>query len=1415
MTVTVTRTGGLDGDVSVHYATSDGTATAGSDYDAASGDFTWLESDGAPKTFDVMIHGDTTYEANETIILTLSNAQVASLGSPSTATITIINDDTPPATLTVNTTDDNDFTACLVAHCSLREAINAANFNVDTNTINFDIPISDPNRDGTSGVFTISPASALPTITNPVTIDGYTQTPCASNSAPCSKENTLTVGSDAVLLIEINGTAAGGYGLRMSASNSTIKGLVINRSTQSEIEITGSSDVVRGNFLGSDASGTADLGNTTRAGIEINGTNGNTIGGSSAAERNVISGGNGWGIFLINGGSGNTVRNNYIGTDKSGTADLGNTNDGVLIDNRTNNSILGNLISGNDANGILIRNNSAGGTANVVRGNLIGTKADGATALGNGGNGVMDERTAAGSSDGNTIGGTGAGEANTIAFNGGDGVFVDSSDPAFITGTSIRGNSIYSNTGLGIDLAPAGVTPNDAKDPDTGANNLQNFPIIAQALVGGTNTIRGTLNSTPGQTFTIDLYDSPACNASGKVYLGSTTTTTTDGNGDSSFSFVTTSVTAGDYITATATDSAGNTSEFSACALARTYAAGTIGFAQANTDSPEGDSGTHTVDITVNRTGGSDGAVSVNYSVTDGTATIADNDYSVSSPTGTFNWADGNSDPKTITITVKGDTKFEPHETVNLTLSSVTGLLVATGTSAATLTIKNDDTEPKISINDVTANEGNSGTTNFVFTVSLSNASYLPITVDYATADDTATAPSDYTAIATTTLTFNPDETSQPVTVVVKGDNTFETNEQFFVNLTNASNATFADDQGLGTITNDDPTPTITINDVSQSEGDGPGTTGFTFTVSLSNPSYLPITVDYATADGTASSLSDYTAIGTTQLTFDPGDTSKPVTVQVSGDFSFENNETFFVNLSNAANATIGDAQGVGTIVNDDTPPTLTITDRTTNEGTSPGTTTPFTFTVTRSVSEATSTVNFATAPGSTNPATAGAACGPGVDYITQSGTLTFPTSGPGSTTQTITVLVCKDTDYEANEQFVVNLSAATNATIDDDQGVGTILNDDVPSAGFSVNNTGDADDGACTAIGTGNGCSLREAINATNSAVTAVAIKFAIPVGDPRHFYYSNDGVAGQVTNDASHVFPTSAVDDTTIVGIDPDWPHSWWSILPSSQLPAISKQVFVDGYSQTGATVNSLTAGDNAVLRIELDGASSGLVVQGLSVTAGVSTVRGLVINRFKADAGDPTPTGVGLRVQSTSDSVLGNFIGTDVSGTLDLGNEGSGLFVPGSNGTIGGATPDVFNLISGNDVDGIFFSSSNSNVIQGNLIGTKANGTSALGNGGNGISFSGGGSGFNSIGGEGAGEGNTIAFNGLTGGDGVRLDATAISGNAIRGNSIFSNGESALTWSAASTLALTALPRTICRTLTLARMASRTSRSLLQPW
>ncbi len=225
---------------------------------------------------------------------------------------------------------------------------------------------------------------------------------------------------------------------------------------------------------------------------------------------------------------------------------------------------------------------------------------------------------------------------------------------------------------------------------------------------------------------------------------------------------------------------------------------------------------------------------------------------------------------------------------------------------------------PAISINDVTVTEGNSGTVNATFTAMLSAASAQTVTVNYATANGTATAGSDYFS-GSGTVTFAPNVTAQTFSVTVNGDGLDEANETFFVNLSGAVNATIADAQGQGTITDDDAAPSIKINDVAVTEGNS-GTVTAAFTVTLSPASGQTVTVNYTTANGTASAGSDYLASSGT-LTFTAGSTSQTINVTVNGDATVEANETFVINLSGAVNATIADAQGQGTINNDDATP--------------------------------------------------------------------------------------------------------------------------------------------------------------------------------------------------------------------------------------------------------------------------------------------------------------------------------------------------------------------------------------------------------------------------------------------------------------------------------------------------------------
>ena len=222
---------------------------------------------------------------------------------------------------------------------------------------------------------------------------------------------------------------------------------------------------------------------------------------------------------------------------------------------------------------------------------------------------------------------------------------------------------------------------------------------------------------------------------------------------------------------------------------------------------------------------------------------------------------------------------------------------------------------PALRIDDVTVTEADGPGVVARFTVRLSRASSKVVTVNYATLDGSATSPADYTG-KNGQLRFRPGKTMKRVAIPIAGDSLVEQSETFQIRLSNSVRARIADGSGLGSIADNDAPPSISVNNAEVSEG-GAGTTNMAFTVSLSAPSTQTITVDFATAGGTATPGSDFTSASGT-LTYAPGETSKAVAVAAHGDILDENDETLFLNLSGATNAQIGDGQGLGTIRDDD-----------------------------------------------------------------------------------------------------------------------------------------------------------------------------------------------------------------------------------------------------------------------------------------------------------------------------------------------------------------------------------------------------------------------------------------------------------------------------------------------------------------
>jgi len=572
----------------------------------------------------------------------------------------------------VNTTSDSGIG-------SLRQAILDANITAGLDTIGFNIP--------GAGVHTIELLSVLPTITAPLAIDGYTQ--------PGAQPNTLAQGNNAHLLIELSGRDKDGYnmffGLKISAGNSIIRGLIINRfgyNSPSTGEFypgiileTNGGNTIAGNYIGIDAAGITNLGNGGD-GVQINGSANNVIGGEAPAARNVISGNGNDGI-LINGSaaSTNTVQGNYIGTNAQGTAAITNL-DGILIANSANNIIggtaagSGNLISGNHTMGLWIAGASAtnnlvlgnfigsdasgtigignsygvrldsavgnqiggavagarniisgnlgdgistgyGGqgftSANVIQGNYIGTDVTGNVALRNAGSGIMFTVALS-----NTIGGTSAGAGNLISGNGMHGIFIngDSTKNSIVQGNIIGPNVALSgnvgNLGDGVHIDDAsnntiggqaqsagniiaynganGVNVRDTRYSAVGnlisSNSIfantdmgidisfkrQETPVLSHSyILEGSVNIQGSVIAQPNTMLMLQFFKNQACDASGAgegEALIDTAMVSADSSGVAQIDFTTSQLPFGKYITVTATDAANNTSKFSNCVKA-------------------------------------------------------------------------------------------------------------------------------------------------------------------------------------------------------------------------------------------------------------------------------------------------------------------------------------------------------------------------------------------------------------------------------------------------------------------------------------------------------------------------------------------------------------------------------------------------------------------------------------------------------------------------------------------------------------------------------------------------------------------------------------------------------------------------------------------------------------------------------
>lgn len=509
----------------------------------------------------------------------------------------------------------------------------------------------------------------------------------------------------------------------------------------------------------------------------------------------------------------------------------------------------------------------------------------------------------------------------------------------------------------------------------------------------------------------------------------------------------------------------------------------------------EGDSGTSNLAFTVSVSGAAPNAqaITVNYTINEGSATEPEDFQGPLSGTVTI---PAGASSATINVPIVGDTINESSPqtfTVTITTPNAMVATVTNGTATGSI-LDNDSASISFGANsgDIQVTEGSSGVTNAAFVVTLSAPSDRAVRVDYtvsATGTNAATAGSDFQG-TTGSITFQPGDTSETINVPIVGDTTDEENETFTVTLTNPglNGISISDGTATGTIMDDDGAPSLSVSNVQVIEGDG-GAIDATFTVTLAPASQRTVTVNFTTSNGSATAPDDFQSTSGV-LTFAPGETSKTIAVSVQGDEIDEDDDTFFVELTGATNAVIGDGQGVGTIIDNDGPnPDLSIANVTLTEGDSGNVNATFTVRLS-AASLKTVTVDFTTVAGT---ATAG------TDFTATSGRLTF---APGELSKTITVEVKGDTLDEANETFLVRLSNAVNAQFANGQtdATGTITDDDVATLTLTLSANTVAEGGTVTGTvsrNTATNEALVVTLSSSDASEATVPTQVTIPAGN------------------------------------------------------------------------------------------------------------------------------------------------------------------------------------------------------------------------------------------------------------------------------------------------------------------------------
>ena len=1077
LTFTVSLSAASGKQVTVAYADAgSGTATSGTDYTALAGGTLTFAAGTTTQTVDVTLTGDALDEANETIDVTLSGPTNATIPSgDETGTGTIADDDATPAlSIDSPTVTEGDtgtatltFTVRLGAASARQVTVGYADAGTGTATSGTDYTAL------AAGTLTFTPGTTSRTIA--VTVTGDTV-----DEADETVEVTLSSPTQAVIP---QGTGTGTGTITDDDDPPTL-----SIDSPSATEGTGATgDTLTFTVTLSAASGQ----DVTVAYARTGGTATAGAAGDAGVDYTAFDAG------TLTFAAGTTTQTLDVALAGDATDEADETIE-VTLSGPTNATLAtamgtGTITDDDDAPTVSIDSptvaEGTGETGGTLTFTVTLSAASGrevTVAYADAGSGTATSGTDYTALAGGTLTFAAGETAKTIAVT----VAGDATDEASETVAVTLSSPTNATLAAGATTGTGTVTDDD--DP----------PVVS---IDAPNVVEGAAGATPALRFTVTLSA-----ASGRqvtvAYADAGSGTATSGTdytalaaGTLTFAAGTTTRTIDVTVAGDATDEANETVDVTLSAPVNATLAsgagtgtGTIvdddGAPVLTIDSPsvaEGTGSAATLRFTVTLSPASAQQVTVAYrdtgtgTATAGAAGAPGADYTTFTA-GMLTFAAGTT-TQTIDVTVAGDALDEANETVDVALSAPNNATL--GLAAGTGTITDDDATPTVSIDSPTVAEGTGATAGtLTFTVSLSAASGQAVTVGYARTGGTATAGVrgaagvDYTALPPGTLTFPAGTTSRTIAGALAGDTADEPSETVVVTLSAPANATVATGTGTGTITDDDDAPTVSIDHPRVAEGAAGTAAPLRFTVSLSAASGRTVTVAYRDAGtGTATSGTDYAALGAGTLTFAPGTTAQAIDVSVTGDSANEPDETVAVSLSAPVNATLatGAATGTGTIADDDARPVLSIDSPRVVEGGS-GTTATLRFTVTLSAASG-QPVTVAYRDAGTGTATSG------TDYAALApGTLTF---APGTTVQTIDVSVAGDVLDEVDETVVVTLSAPVNAGLGTARGTGTVIDDD-GSPALSI-------DSPRVAEGDGGTVTLRFTVSLSLASAQPVAVSY------------------------------------------------------------------------------------------------------------------------------------------------------------------------------------------------------------------------------------------------------------------------------------------------------------------------------------